>query len=254
MRRVARGTRWFGLRQVLPRRILFVCVQTFMVRRRCFAVIDENGDIVRMKRVPTLAAVAASVHPAAGVMLLSCGACAPSVIAIPLREPPHTVTLDAGAACLVESAHEELCFGHENVRRKVMTDPRLRTFFWQATGRTLYITRQFHPEETFANDGHVLLCATASLHKVPAAFALGVIKPRPHSGPSQLHSWSNHRQLFAQMEQFRPNFVVVRRPRQKHFARASSCFLMLPCRTLSRLSKKRRGLSSQSSARTAATF
>jgi hypothetical protein len=154
-----------------------------------------------MKRVPKLAAVSASVHPEAGVMLLSCGACTPSVIAVPLREPPHAVTSHAPAACVVQGAshapaavashapaavashapaavashapaafvvqgaHEELCFGH--VRRKVMTDPRLRTFFWQATGRTLYITRQFHPEETFANDGHVLLCATASLHKVP---------------------------------------------------------------------------------------
>lgn len=132
---------------------------------RCFAVIDENGDIVRMKRVPKLASVNASVDAEAGVMLLSCPSCEPSVIAIPLRDSIDSQSI-AKTACLVASTHEELRFGH--VCRKVMTDARLRSFFWQATGRTLYIARQLHSSDTFSNDGQLLLCATASLHKVCA--------------------------------------------------------------------------------------
>jgi hypothetical protein len=116
-----------------------------------------------MKRVPKLAAVNASVDAEAGVMLLSCPSCEPSVIAIPLRDSIQSQSIEK-TACLVASTHEELSFGQ--VRRKVMTDGRLRSFFWQATGRTLYIARQFHSSDTFSNDGQLLLCATASLHKV----------------------------------------------------------------------------------------
>jgi hypothetical protein len=131
---------------------------------RCFAVIDENGDIVRMKRVPKLATVRACVDPAAGIMLLSCISCTPAVVAIPLRESFDRLSVEKAAACLAESSHEDFCFG--GVCRSVMRDPLLRSFFWQATGRTLYITRQFHSDESFSNEGHMLLCASASLHSV----------------------------------------------------------------------------------------
>jgi len=179
------------------------------VLRRSFALIDENGDIVRMKRVPKLATVAASVDPAAGVMFLSCPSCVPSVIAVPLRESIDAKCIEKAAACLVSSVHEEICFGQ--ICRKVITDPQLRLFFWQATGRTLYVTRQFNADTTFSNDGHMLLCATASLHLVRVFLSSSdLILAQTHTNMLQLHSWSNHRQTFAQMQQFRPNFVVVR--------------------------------------------
>ena len=159
---MARRPLRLGLRQVSRLHSCDVDHACDAAPRRCFAVIDENGDIVRMKRVPKLATVRASVDLAAGVVLLSCAACVPAVIAIPLRDPVDPPT--AVTACLVESTHEELCFGQ--VRRNVITDARLRLFFWQATGRTLYMARQFHSSDTFSNDGQLLLCATASLHKV----------------------------------------------------------------------------------------
>ena len=117
-----------------------------------------------LKRIPKLATVSASVDRAAGVMFLSCAACAPPVVAVPLRAAVDSQIIGNTGACLVSDAHEEIRFGQ--VCRDVMTDHLLQSFFWQATGRTLYVTRQFHSHETFSNDGHMLLCATASLHKV----------------------------------------------------------------------------------------
>jgi hypothetical protein len=116
-----------------------------------------------MKQIPKLTTVKASVDPAAGVMFLSCITCSPSEIAIPLCQVIDSQSINKSAACFVSSAHEEIHFGQN--RRKVMTDPMLQSFLWQATGRTLYITRQYS-DETFSNDGHILLCTTASLHKV----------------------------------------------------------------------------------------
>jgi hypothetical protein len=208
---------------------------------------------VRMKRVPKLAAVTATVDPAAGVLLLSCATCLPPVIAIPLHEPPHSVSVDKAAACLVQSMHEEVCFGH--VRRKVITDPRLRTFFWQATGRTLYISRQFNSDETFANDGHALLCATASLHKVCTACSsmscsLTPIDRSCTPGPTIVScslrcSSSGPISLWCAAE------CLLSGRLRYLFVHAS---VTHPCRTLCRLFKKRRGSSSRLSARTVDAF
>jgi hypothetical protein len=117
-----------------------------------------------MKQIPKLTTVNASVDKDIGVMFLSCPSCSPSLIAIPLREVVDLQSINLLAATLVSSAHEEIHFGH--IRRIVMSDPVLQCFFFQATGRSLYIIRQHHLDNTFSNDGHILLCATASLHKV----------------------------------------------------------------------------------------
>ena len=162
-----------------------------------------------MKRIPKLATVTASVDLAAGVMFLSCPSCAPCVLAIPLRESIDAKCVEKSAACLVTSIHEDIRFGQ--ICRKVITDPQLRLFFWQATGRTLYVTRQLNSDETFSNDGHMLLCATASLYSVRLCCFLSSSDPDSYINSLQLHSWSNHRQSFTRIEQFRPNFVVVRK-------------------------------------------